>query len=51
VLSASYGLYIHEIDVETTFLYGELDEDIYIYIWSSRMIINFLSLRTKCANR
>jgi hypothetical protein len=33
VLTASYGLYIHDIDVKTTFLYGELDEDIYIYIY------------------
>jgi hypothetical protein len=29
-LAASYGLIIHQMDVKTTFLNGELDEEIYI---------------------
>jgi hypothetical protein len=29
--AASHGLHIHQIDVKTTFLSGELDEEIYIY--------------------
>ena len=29
-LAASYGLLIHQIDVKTTFLNGELDEGIYM---------------------
>ena len=28
-LAASYGLLIHQMDVMTTFLNGELDEDLY----------------------
>jgi hypothetical protein len=30
VLAASHGLHIHEMDVKTTFPYGELDEEIYM---------------------
>lgn len=29
-LAASYGLQIHQMDVKTTYLYGELEEEIYI---------------------
>jgi hypothetical protein len=29
-LAASYGLLIHQMDVKTTFLNGELDEEIHI---------------------
>jgi hypothetical protein len=29
-LSASYGLLVHQIDMKTTFLNGELDEKIYM---------------------
>jgi hypothetical protein len=29
-LAASHGLHIHQMDVKTVFLYGELDEEIYI---------------------
>jgi hypothetical protein len=29
-LAASYGLLIHQMDVKTTFLNGELDEEIYV---------------------
>jgi hypothetical protein len=47
-LAASHGLHIHQIDVKTTFLSGELDEE--IYIWSNQMVIKFLGKRTKCAD-
>ena len=30
LLAASYGLIVHEMDVKTAFLNGELDEEIYI---------------------
>ena len=30
VLAASYGLLVHQIDVKTTFLYGELEEKIFM---------------------
>ena len=29
-LAASYGPIVHQMDVKTTFLNGELDEDIYM---------------------
>jgi hypothetical protein len=29
-LAASHGLHIHQVEVKTTFLYGELDEEIYM---------------------
>jgi hypothetical protein len=29
-LAASHGLHIHQMDVMMTFLYGELDEEIYM---------------------
>jgi hypothetical protein len=29
-LAASYGLLVHEMDVKTTFLNGELDKEIYM---------------------
>ena len=29
-LAASHGLLVHQMDVKTTFLNGELDEEIYI---------------------
>jgi hypothetical protein len=29
-LTISYGLLIHQMDIKTTFLNGELDEDIYM---------------------
>ena len=29
-LAASYGLHVHQMDVKTTFLYGELEEKIYM---------------------
>jgi hypothetical protein len=47
-LAASHGLHIHQIDVKAAFLYGVLDEE--IYIWSSQMVIKFMGKRTKCAD-
>jgi hypothetical protein len=34
-LAACSDLLIHQMDVKTTFLNGELDEDIYIYIYEA----------------
>ena len=47
-LAASYGLHVHQMDVKTAFIYGELEEK--IYIWSNRMALLSLERRTKCAD-
>ena len=46
-LAASYSLHVHQMDVKTVFLYGELEEEIYM-----EQPDGFLSLerRTKCAD-
>jgi hypothetical protein len=38
-LAVSYGLVIHQMDVKTTFLNGELDEEIYME-WPARFVAN-----------
>ena len=47
-LAAIYKLVVHQMDVKTTFLNGDLDEE--IYIWSNLKVFCFRVKRIRCVN-
>ena len=47
VMASIHNLYVHQMDVKTVFLNGDLDEDL---IWKNLRVLFFLEMKIKFAN-